>query len=236
MPGLRSISQPLYVAATILIASFVACGGVPEEDILKRYFRAIRAGDNLTLSNIATATLDSGVVQDFTVTSVGESQEKEIQVKARLADLQEAETSQEAFNEEMKAYQDENVEAIGRILTAERSGEEVDRDDEEIQTAWAEWRENSSAQSKAVSDAGQALSNERATAEQSVFNASNPIDISQYDGKVVSKTVNITANVLGDDGSISEQNLTVDITRTELTGADGDNVSGRWIIAGIGAS
>lgn len=236
MPGLRSISQPLYVAATILIASFVACGGAPEEDILKRYFRAIRAGDNLTLSNIASATLDSGVVQDFTVTSVGESQEKELQVKARLADLREAETSQEAFNEEMKAYQDENVEAIGRILTAERSGEEIDRDDEEIQTAWAEWRANSSVQSKAVSDAGQALSNERSTAEQSVFNASNPIDISQYDGKIVSKTVNIVANVLGDDGSISEQNLTVNITRTELTGADGDNVSGRWIIAGIGAS
>ena len=236
MPRLRSISQPLYVAATILIASFVACGGQPEEDILKRYFRAVRAGDNLTLSNIATATLDSGVVQDFTITSVSEPQEKELQVKARLADLQEAEASQEAFNEEMKAYQDENVEAIGRILTAERSGEEVGRQDEETQVAWAEWREKSSEHSKAVSDAGQALSNERATAEQSVFNASNPIDISQYDGKVISKTVNISASVLGDDGATSEQNLAVLLTRTELTGADGDNVSGRWIIAGISAS
>ena len=236
MPGLRSISQPLYVAATILIASFVPCGGLPEEDVLKRYFRAVRAGDNLTLSNIATATLDSGVVQGFTITSVSEVQEKELKMKALLADLGEAEASQGAFNEEMKAYQDENVEAIGRILTAERSGEEVDREDEETQVAWAEWREQSSARSRAVSDAGQALSNERSTAAQSVFNASNPIDIAQYDGKIISKTVNIAATVLGDDGSTSEQNLVVNLTRTELTGADGDNVSGRWIIAGIGAS
>ena len=236
MPGLRSISRPLYVTATVLIASFVACGGLPEEDVLKRYFRAIRAGDMLTLSNIAAATLQSGVVQGFTITSVSEVQEKELTVKALLADLEEVEASQEAFNEEMKVYQDENLEAIGRVLTAERSEEEVDRGDEETQVAWAEWREKSTTHSIAVSDAGQALSNERSAAQQSVFNASNPIDITQYDGKIILKTVNITATVLGDDDSTSEQDLVVNLTRTELTGADGDNVSGRWIIAGIGAS
>ena len=107
---------------------------------------------------------------------------------------------------------------------------------EETQGAWAEWREKSTTHSIAVSDAGQALSNERSAAQQSVFNASNPIDITQYDGKIISKTVNITATVLGDDDSTSEQDLVVNLTRTELTGADGDNVSGRWIIAGIGAS
>ena len=237
MPGLRSISQPLYVTATVLIASFVvACGGLPEEDVLKRYFRAVRAGDMLTLSNIAAVTLQSGVVQGFTITSVSEVQEKELKVKALLADLEEVEATQEAFNEEMKAYQDENLEAIGRVLTAERVEEEVDREDEEIQVAWAEWREKSTTHAIAVSDAGQALSSERSAADQSVFNASNPIDITQYDGKITSKTVNITATVLGEDGSTSEQDLVVNLTRTELTGAEGNNVSGRWIIAGIGAS
>ena len=163
-------------------------------------------------------------------------QEKELKVKALLADLEEVEATQEAFNEEMKAYQDENLEAIGRVLTAERAEEEVDREDEEIQVAWAEWREKSTTHAIAVSDAGQALSSERSAADQSVFNASNPIDITQYDGKITSKTVNITATVLGDDGSTSEQDLVVNLTRTELTGAEGNNVSGRWIIAGIGAS
>ncbi len=228
MFGLRSISQPLYVVSTLSLALVIACGGPPEADILRRYFRASRAGDNATLSNIATASWDGGVVQDFTVTSVSEEQRRALQGKELLKALQDAEATEGTFNEEMRAYQEENGEALKRILGAERAEEEVASGDEEIAQAWTDWRAQMAEHATTTSEAAQQLNAERAAAEPSVSSESNPIDIAEHDGELLTKEVVLDATVEA-DGASTQKTLSVTLNRTELSGQS----PGRWIITGI---
>ncbi len=232
----RSITLSVFVVSMLAAGVLVGCGGPAEEGTLNRYFRAVRTGDFTTLDNIATATLESGIVQDFTITSVGEEQRRTLRVKDLFQALEQADAAEDEFGAEMKVYQDENIEAIDRVLQAERDEEaEVAAQDEEVQQEWARLREEMSGHAKKVSNAGQELSAERALADTSVFNATNPIDITQYDGELISKQVTIDASV-DEDGSMSQKTLVVTMHRTELTGGDGRDISGRWVITGISES
>ena len=132
------------------------------------------------------------------------------------------------------AFQDENFDAINRVLEAERDGEDVASRDSELQEAWTDWRTRTMEHSKMVSDARQELTNEQNDASLSVFNPNNQPDLTQFDGEVRTKDVQITASVEL-DGSESEETMTVTLQQTVLAGAgeDGEPLEGRWVIANI---
>lgn len=231
----RSIMRTWLVPAVLLFGLMaVSCGGSEEDSIITNYFRTARMGDNTTLGNIATVSFDpatQGVVSDFTITNVQEER-RTLRIKELMAASDEAQAAQDAFSDEMKAYQDENIEAIDRVLRAERGDGTVARRDEAVQEAWRKWRDDLAEHTRKVSAARTALSDERGVAEVSVQNAQNPVDVTAYNADLVTKTIAIDASVRQPDGTAVQKPMTVIMQRAELTGGERD-VTGRWIITSI---
>jgi hypothetical protein len=215
---------------------FGACGGGGEEETLIRsYFQAARFDDRASLGNIAMYawnTDERGVVARPSVESVSEEQIRPLRMMELSQALAEAEETEEVFTQEKIVYQDENFDAINRVLEAEREGENVGRRDREVQEAWTDWRERTIVHSRTVSAALDELNTEQNEASLSMFDPNNPLDLTQYSGELVTKEVVITARVEL-DGNETEETLTVTLQRAILTGEDGMPMEGGWVIRNI---
>ena len=223
----------LFTASLMLLVS--ACGGAgPEQTLIRTYFSASNVGDRGSLVNITMFRWNAderGTVRAPTVNTVSEERSRPLRVKELTQAVADAQTEEEAFTQEKIAYQDENFEAINRVLEAERDDESVASGDGDVQEAWTDWRNRTMEHSKSVSDARLALSNEEDTATLSVYNDRDPKDLSQFDGEIVTKDVSVTATVAL-DGNSSEQELTVTLQRTILANGD-EPIEGRWVIANV---
>ena len=76
------------------------------------------------------------------------------------------------------------------------------------------------------------LNAERNEAQLSMFDPNNPIDVTQYEGELVTKDVEVSVRI-EHEGSETEDMLTVTLQRTILTGDDGLPMEGRWVIRNI---
>ena len=85
---------------------------------------------------------------------------------------------------------------------------------------------------KMSSDADAALSAEKNAAALSVFDPNNPLDLILFDGLLLTKDAQVTADIQK-DGTESEQTLTVTLQKAVLTSSDGTEFEGRWVIANI---
>ena len=235
----RSRTTTLVLAlfvAPLLSLFVVACGGAGEErSLLRNYFTASRVNDRATLNNIAMVAFDpeeNGTVSSFSVDSVGEEQSRTLRVRDLDQVLQEARQAEEDFTAEKIAYQDENFDAINRVLAAERDEETVGGGDQEVQEAWTDWRNLTMEHAKMVSDAQAELTREQNAAALSLFDPNNPPDLLAYDGEVITKDVQVTA-VVDQGGSESERALAITLQRAILSGSDGAMIEGRWVVATI---
>jgi hypothetical protein len=232
----RPKSTALISMATLIAVSLIGCSSAPEENLITNYFRASRLRDNTTLANIAMVSFrpsERGIVQDFSLTSVSEEQRRPMRAREYSVAFGEASAAEREFRDRKQAYQDENLEAIERVLDAEREDSDVARRDSEVQEAWVTWREEMLQHAQTVSDARTLLAEERVVGEASTFSPSNPIDITQYEGEIVSKEAVIEASVQNPDDETEELTLTLTLERAELTTADGSPLNGRWIITRI---
>ena len=215
---------------------FGACGGGGEEETLIRsYFQAARFGDRDSLGNIAMYAWDPeerGVVSRPSVESVSEEQIRPLRMQELSQVLAEAEQAEEVFTEEKIVYQDENFDAINRVLEAEREGDNVGRRDRDVQAAWTDWRDRTIEHSREVAAAREELNSERNEAQLSMFDPNNPIDVTQFNGELVTKEVAVSVRIEL-DGNETEEMLTVTLQRAILTGADGMPMEGRWVIRNI---
>jgi hypothetical protein len=225
----------LLVAPLVLLVS--ACGGGgAEETLIRAYFQAARFDDRQSLANIAMYawnTSELGAVSRPSVESVSEEQRRPLRMKDLSQVLADAQQADEEFTEEKIAYQDENMAAIQRVLDAEAEEEDVRRADREVQEAWTDWRDRTMEHTKMVSDARAELSAEQGEAELSMFDQTNPIDVTQYNGELVTKDVVVSARVER-DGNETEETLTVTLQQAILTEVDdGMPREGRWVIRNI---
>jgi hypothetical protein len=192
--------------------------------------------DNTTLANIAMVSFrpsERGIVQNFSLTSVSEEQRRPMRAREYSVAYEEAAATEREFSDRKQAYQDENLEAIERVLEAEREESDVARRDREVQEAWVTWRAEMLQHAQTVSDARILLAEERVVGEASTFSPSNPIEITQYEGEIASKEAVIEASVQTPDDQTEELTLTVTLERAELTAPDGSPLNGRWIITKI---
>ncbi len=232
----RPQSTALISMVTLIAVSLIGCSSAPEESLIGNYFRASRMRDNTTLANIAMVSFrpsERGIVQDFSLTSVSEEQRRPMRAHEYSIALEEISTAEREFGGRKQAYQDENLEAIERVLEAEREDSDVARGDLEVQEAWVTWREEMLQYAQTVSDARILLAEERVVGEASTFNPSESIDITQYEGEIASKEAVIVASVQSPDDQTEELTLTLTLERAELTTADGSPLTGRWIITKI---
>jgi len=226
MHGRKFLSWLPAVAAVLSMVALSACGGSSaEQQVLKKYFDASRLRDNRTTANIATVSFrpsEEGTVQGFSVVTTSEEVRTPL---VRAADQE--------FSEKKKIYQDENLEAIDRVLRAERENTRLRGRDLEVQAEWTKYREEMAESAKKVSAAQQALGQSRSVAELSVFSAENPVDVTQYDGDMITKQITINARIRTPDDQNVEKQLNVTIQRAELRGGPGGDIAGRWVITSI---
>jgi hypothetical protein len=220
----------------LALGAMTGCGGGggAERDLIRNFFTASRVNDRATLGNIAMVSFnpqEEGTVSNVSVESVGEERRRPLRMRELAAAVQEAQQAQQEFAAEMKMYQDENLDAIARVIEAERASESVADGDQEVQEAWTKWRDGSQENSRVVSEAESALGSESAVAQLSAFNPNNPIAVQGLDGELLTKDVTISATV-EKDGSSEDRTMVVTLEKVELNGPDGP-IEGRWVISNI---
>ena len=153
---LRPKSSVYLLASMVLAAAALsACSSAnaSEENLVRQFFRASGLRDSATLSNFATVSFDpkaEGTVSDFEITSVGAERSEPLRVIELNQAVTEAENANKAFNEKKKLYQDENAEAIDRVLKAEGEGRKLTGRDAQVQAEWTRWRDDSGVEAKKV--------------------------------------------------------------------------------------
>ncbi len=221
------------------VALFVAaCGSSgPEQQLLTNFFRASRVRDNATLANISAVTFntrDNGAVERFTITNVGPEQRRQLQIKELAKEAEDAKKADEDFAKKKREYQDANIEAIQRVVKAERESAKITGKDAEVQAAWTKWREEQSQYTKKVSDLRGRLADEKALAETSLTAPGRATtDVTSMDVTLVSKDITIDADVLTPQGQTVKQTMTVTIEQAVGKNAEGQDQQGRWIITRI---
>jgi hypothetical protein len=235
-PRPTSLLLLLFILPALLATG--ACGGSEEQALLSKYFQASRMRDNTTLANIATVSFsptENGIVQGFDVVTLGEEQKVALKLRELKAAEEEARKADEAFNKEKRAYQDANLEAIERVLKAERENTKLRGKDLEVQTAWTKWRTDSQEYAGKLAAARQALAAERGVAEISVFDARNAVDPTQFDGDLITRDMVVKAKVKKGEADPVEEDLHVRFQRVDLrNGPEGKAAQGRWVITHVG--
>ena len=233
----RFIIHMLIVILALLAGGglLAACGGGGEElTIIRGFFTASRYQDRATLGNMSMVVFsptEDGIASSPSIENVTEEDRRQLrfsELQQALEDIQAAETS---FRAEKKQYQDENEEAIGRVIDANREGEEVASSDEEVRDTWNQWVADEREYARKVSDAQNALNDESRLAQASVYDPSNPINVVEFEGELLSKDVTVSANIEMDGGS-EEQTMVFTLQKVELQGEAG-LIEGRWIITSI---
>ena len=214
---------------------FAACGGGGEEEaLISSFFRASRFNDRTTLGGISMVAFSpdtEGTVGSFDVQSITEEQRRPLRMREMAAALAQAQQEQREFAAEMKAYQDENLDAIARVIEAERGDGNVGSRDSDVQEEWTRFREGSQGHSRAVSEAETNLSSESAVAQVSAYDPNNPLDVQALEGELLTKEVTINAAV-EHDGSEEDRTMVITLQRVVLNVSDG-MVDGRWVITAI---
>ena len=117
----RSASR---VLAFGFLSFFLAgCSGGPEQTLIGQFFNASRLRDNSSLDNIATVIFDpqtQGTVTTFTVTNISPEDRKPLPLKSLSKAQDDAKAEDDAFSKRKDEYQTANLEAIQRVLKAER--------------------------------------------------------------------------------------------------------------------
>jgi hypothetical protein len=222
----------IFIFVAMLAA--VACSSVPEEPILRQFFTASRLRDRTSLNNFAIAEFnpdEQGSVASFDITSVSEERRIPIDLKA-LAREHEIVVAEEAeFVKRKIAFQNDNIEAIRRVLKMEASKERITGKDAELQAAWTKWRDDTAQMSKKLSEAKRKLSAESGIVQMSVDDPARPVDVTRYDVDLVAKDITVEAPVRMPDGSSVDKTLVVSLQRALLKGDT--QIEGRWIVTAV---
>ena len=233
----RNILSWLPVVAILTAAALAAaCGAGEEQQVLKKFFDASRMRDNVTLNNIAAVAFrphEEGVVQTFSVESVSPEARKTLRIKELNAAFDAAKKEDDEFTKNKKEYQDKNIEAIDRVLKAERENKPLRGADAEVQKQWTKWREDTQHMAKKVSDARKAAAEEQSIAGLSIYDAREPVKVADYDGELASKDVTISARVRAPDGQVADKQMVVTLQRAELKNAAGEARMGRWVVTAV---
>jgi hypothetical protein len=220
-------------ALTLALAA--GCSSHPEQSILSQFFTASRLRDNSSLNNITMVSFEprtQGTVTTFDIVTVTAEQRKPLPLKELAQAHTSARADDAAFTKRKEEYQNENLEAIQRVLKADREKTRLKGKDAEVQATWSKIVQDGVVVSRKVSEARRKLAGESSVVDLSINGGSNsPVDITKYDGELVSKDVTISANVRLPSGETAQKTLVVTMQRAVLKG-DRD-ITGRWIIAAI---
>lgn len=234
-----TVKRSLVIITALLAGGgfLTACGGGGEEaQLIRAFFQASRFNDRSTVGNMSMVFFppeEEGIASSPSIDSMQEEQRVPLRMQELNEALVDAREAEEEFRAEKKMYQDENEEGIARIIEAQRAEEDVAGADEEIQEMWASLVDEERSYARRVSDATAEVNAAVQIANASVFDPSNPINVTEYDGEIVTKDLTVTASVEM-DGSSSDRTMMITIQKAEIRGGESDElVASRWIITSI---
>jgi hypothetical protein len=173
-------------------------------------------------------------VTDFTIAEGAEEQRRTLQIKQLMDEEMQAKQADDEFAKKKKEYQDANLDAIERVVKAERSNQKLSGKDAEVQAEWTKWRDDQGQFQKRLSGIRQKLSSERALAVNSLTAPGRPeVDVTNMTVDVITKQVTVNAEVREPSGQTVPKTLVFTMQRAVGKGADGQEVEGRWIITGL---
>jgi hypothetical protein len=222
------------LSIVLAAATLIGCSATPEQPILNQFFTASRLRDNTTLAGFAAVAFDprtDGIVSSFTITNVTPEERKPLGLKS-LASAHDAARAEDAeFTKRKEAYQVQNLDAIKRVIQAERELKKLPPKDAEVQVAWSKFLEDGVAVSRKVGDAKRKLASETVVVDMSVNGGPTHVDVTKYDGELVSKEVSVSAPVKLPSGQTVQKNLVITMQRAILK-ADRE-ITGRWILTAV---
>ena len=234
-----TVKRSLVIITALFVGGgfLTACGGGGEESqLIRAFFQASRFNDRSTVGNMSMVFFppeEEGIASSPSIDSMQEEQRVPLRMQELNEALVDAREAEEEFRAEKKMYQDENEEGIARIIEAQRAGEDVAGADEEIQEMWTSLVDEERSYARRVSDATAEVNAAVQIANASVFDPSNPINVTEYDGEIVTKDLTVTASVEM-DGSSSDRTMMITIQKAEIRGGESDElVASRWIITSI---
>lgn len=134
------------------------------------------------------------------------------------------------FSKKMKAYQDDNLDAINRVLKLEQTNGKPRGKDAEVQATWTKWRDEQKEFNRKVSEARSKLNAERRVADLSVTDH----DPTGFDGTEYSKEATVSSNVRMPDGQTTEKTFMLTLQRVVLKDPQGGaDIEGKWMITQI---
>ena len=252
-------------------------GGGDELLIARSFFQAARFDDRTSLGNMSLVSFspqEDGIASSPGVDFVGEEERRPLQMmelNQALAETRDAETN---FRAEKKMYQDQNEEVITLAIESGREGEDPSNADirravnavagrsgerapgnnrlrrelfDEVRNSWAMQVADEREWARKVSEAQNALNNERRIVDVSLYDfvrdSPEAIEIIGYGGELVTKQFTVTANVTKDDVE-EERTMCFTLQKADLHDVpmpsaeeEGEMtegiVEGRWIITGI---
>jgi hypothetical protein len=217
------------LSLTVLSAS---CSGGSEQSIIGQFFDASRLRDNTALARVSVVMFDpssQGTVTSFMVQNISPEQRKPLAFKSLEKAQDDAKAEDDAFSRRKEDYQNANLEAIQRVLAAERDKDKLNSKDAEVQTAWTKFREESANVSKKVAESRRNLRSEIQLVNLSVnAGGRTAIDVTKHDGEMAWKEVTVAAPVQLPNGQTAQKTFVITMQRALLK-ADKE-IAGRWII------
>ncbi|HSL22630.1 MAG TPA: hypothetical protein VK886_13940 [Vicinamibacterales bacterium] len=232
----RFVLTAAAVAVVSGLAFTSACSSYSgEQQMLRKYFQANQLRDQSTVGNVATVEFNpttDGTVQSFNVTSVSEERRKTLNIRQYAEEFKKAKEDNDAFTKEVNKYQKDNAVEIDRVTRAAGQNKPLRGKDAELHASWQKWVADRVDHTHRLTESRRKLAAETRVAELSTFNALKPIDVTGYDGELISKDVTVAAKVKRPDGSIVDRTLVVIMEKATLKGPEGER-DGRWIITEI---
>ena len=222
------------LALTLAAATLIGCSSTPEQPLLQQFFTASRLRDNTTLAGFAAASFEpgtDGIVTTFTITNVSAEQRTPLALKSLAKAAEDAKTADAEFTKRKEAYQSENLDAIKRVIAAERSKGKIPPKDAAVQATWSKFLEEGVGVARKVGETKRKLASETVVVDMSINGGPAHVDVAKYDGELISKDVSIAAPVKLPSGQTAQKNYRVTMQRAVLH-ADKD-LTGRWIITSI---
>jgi hypothetical protein len=268
----------VFLAGGSLLAA--CGGGGDEQTIVRSFFQAARFDDRTSLGNMSLVSFtpqDDGIASGVGVDFVGTEDRRPLQMIELSQALTETRDGETNFRAEKKMYQDQNEEIITMVIETDREGEDPSNADirravnavagrsgerapgnnrlrlemfNEVRGAWNTQVSEEREWARRVSEAQNALNNERRVVDVSLYDfirdSAEPIETIEYGGELVTKqftvTATVTMNEVAEEMTMCFTVEKADLHGVEMPGAEGEEgeeeegagiVEGRWIITGI---
>lgn len=224
----------LWLLAALIALALPACSTGSDQALLTQFFSASRLRDTTALDSFSFVVFEprtQGTVTSFEIVSVTAEDHKPLSLRTLAQAHDEAKAADEAFAKRKEAYETQNMDAIQRVVKAERESETLKGKDAEVQATWVKMRDERTQNLRRIADARAKLTSESRVVALSVSDPRAQLEVKKRDGELLSKDVTVSAPVTLPDGQKAQKTLVFTIQRAILQGDK--PFTGKWVITAV---